>query len=113
MPLGGEKSAVGYSVCDGCPRVQKNIIFLQTGVLTAWLVKLAFSCKYWCNTLYGQTYWATYMLHLYRNCLAMETHAMKLLVHRFCADVSVREGLKICSYRVSTVDFYALGDSAL
>lgn len=31
--------------------------------------------------------------YTYRNCLAMETHAVKLLVHIFCADVNARGGL--------------------
>lgn len=61
MPLGGEKSAVGYSVCDGCPRVQKNIIFLQTGVLTTWLVKLTF----WLQVLVQYTVWTNLLGHLH------------------------------------------------
>lgn len=34
------------------------------------------------DTLYGQKTWVSYMLH-------METHAVKLPAHSFCADVNV------------------------
>lgn len=32
------------------------------------------------------------------SCSAVETHAMKLPVHSFCADVNARGGLELCSY---------------
>jgi len=50
------------------------------------------------------------------SCLAMETHSMKLLPHRFCADIYTSEKLELFSYGISVVsvgDYYTPCISAL
>lgn len=46
----------------------------------------------------------------YRSCSAMETNAIKLPVHCFCADVNVRGTLELCNYWVRR-EFFAFMQS--